>query len=40
MSEIYPLQACKVDWEENLFDLYVESMAFRIKTPINVTLFS
>ena len=31
MSEIYLLNACKLDWEENLFDFYVESIAFRVK---------
>ena len=31
MSEIYILNTCKLDWEVNLFDLYVESIAFRIK---------
>ena len=30
MSEIYPLNPCKLDWEENLFDFYVESVASRI----------
>ena len=35
--QICPLNACKLDWEENLFDFYVESLAFRIKILINVT---
>ena len=39
ISEIYLLNACKLDWEENLFDFYVESIAFRIKILINKTLF-
>ena len=39
MSEIYLLNACKMDWEENLFDFYVEPVAFRIKILINITLF-
>ena len=25
MSEIYLLNACKLDWEKNLFDFYLES---------------
>ena len=37
MSEINPVNACKPVWEENLFDFYVESIAFRIKILINVT---
>ena len=39
MSEIYLLNACTLDWEENLFDFYVESIASRIKILLNVTLF-
>ena len=31
MSEIYLLNACKLDWEENIFLSYVESIAVRIK---------
>ena len=31
MSEIYFLNACKIDWEVKLSDFYVESIAFRIK---------
>ena len=31
MSEIYLLNACKLAWEVNVFDFYIESMAFRIK---------
>ena len=38
MSEIYLLNACKLDWEENIFVSYVESIAVRIKILINVTL--
>ena len=36
MFEIYLLNACKLDWNEKLFDFYVESTAFRIL--LNVTL--
>ena len=39
MSEIYFLNACKLDWEENLFDFNAESITFRIKILINITLF-
>ena len=39
MSEIYFLNACKLDWEVSLFYFKVESIAFRIKILINVTLF-
>ena len=35
--QIYPLNACKIDREENLFDIYVESIAFRIRILIDVT---
>ena len=28
---------CKLDWEENLFDVYVELIAFRIKILINIS---
>ena len=35
--QIYPLNACKLDWEENFFNFNVESIAFRIKILINVT---
>ena len=35
--QVYPLNACKLDWEENLFDFYVESIAFWIKILIDVT---
>ena len=38
MSEIYLLNACKLDWEENIFVSYVESIAVRIKILINGTL--
>ena len=34
-----PLNACKLDWEENIFDIYAESIAFKIKILSNVTLF-
>ena len=34
--QIYPLNACKLDWE-NLFDFYAESMALIINTLNNVT---
>ena len=39
MSEIYLLNVCKMDWEKNLFDFYVEPVVFRIKILINITLF-
>ena len=39
MSEKYLLNPCKLDWDENLFDFYVGSIAFRIKILIKVTLF-
>ena len=29
--QIYPLNSCKLDWEENLFNVYIESIVFRIK---------
>ena len=29
--QIYFLNACKLDWEENLFGFYAESIVFRIK---------
>ena len=32
-----PFQWLYLNWEENLFDFYVESMAFRIKILINET---
>ena len=35
----YTLNACKVDWEENIFDFYVEPIALKIKIPITITLF-
>ena len=35
--QVNVLNFCKLDWEENLFDFYVESIAFRIKILINVT---
>ena len=35
MSKIYRLNACKLDWEENLFNFYVESIVFRITIVIN-----
>ena len=38
MSEIYLLNACKLDREVNLFDFFLESIALRIKILINVTL--
>ena len=31
-------KACQLDWEENFFYFYVESIAFRVKILINVTL--
>ena len=33
-----PLNTCKLDRKENIFDIYVESIAFRIKILINITL--
>ena len=35
--QIYTLNASELDWQENLFDFYVEAIAFRIKILINVT---
>ena len=35
----YTLNACKLDWEENIFDFYVEPIAFKIKILVNITLF-
>ena len=35
--QIYSLNACELDWEKNLLDFCVESIAFRIKIFINVT---
>ena len=35
----YTLNAFKLDWEENIFDFYVEPIAFKIKILINVTVF-
>ena len=40
MSQIYFLNPCTLCWEVNLFDFHVESIAFRIKILINVTLLS
>ena len=37
--QIYPLNPCKLGLE-NLFDFYVELMAFRIKILIDETLIS
>ena len=37
--QIYPLNACKIDWEENLYDFNVESIDFKIKILINITNF-
>ena len=39
MSEIWLLNAGKLERDVNLFDFYVESLAFRIKVLINLTLF-
>ena len=39
MSEMYLLNACKLGSEVKLFDLYLESIAFRIKIIISATLF-
>ena len=35
--QTYLLNACKLDGEENLFDFYVESIAFSFKILINIT---
>ena len=35
----YTLNACKVDWEENIVDFYVEPIAFKMKILISVTIF-
>ena len=40
MFEIHLSNACKLSWEVNLFDFYVESIAFRIKILTNVTYFN
>ena len=34
---VYLLNACKSDLKENLFDFYVESIAFRVQIYMNVT---
>ena len=34
---LYALNACKLGWKKNLFELYVEPIAFRIKTFMNET---
>ena len=39
VPEIYVLNAYKLGWEVNLLDFYAESIAFRVKILINVTLF-
>ena len=36
--QTYLLNACKLGCEQNLFDFYVESVAFRIKILMNRTL--
>ena len=33
----YTLNACKLDWEENIFDFHVEPIAFKIKILINAS---
>ena len=35
----YTLNTFKLNWEENISDFYVDSIAFKIKMLINVTLF-
>ena len=40
MSEIYFANTCKLYWEENFFDFYIESIAFKIKILINITCFN
>ena len=35
----YTLNASKLDWEETIFDFYVEPIAFKIKILIKETLF-
>ena len=39
MFKMHLLNGCKLTWEENLVDFYVESILFKIKTIIKVTLF-
>ena len=34
----YALNACKLDWEENIFDFYVEPIAFKIRILINIEI--
>ena len=34
-----PWNACKLDWEENIFGYYVEPIFLKIKILINITLF-
>ena len=34
---VYLLNVCKLDLKENLFDFYVESIAFRVQIYMNVT---
>ena len=34
----YTLNACKLDWEENIFDFYVEPIAFKIRILINIEI--
>ena len=34
--QIYPLNASKLDWEENIFDFCAELIAFRIEIFINL----
>ena len=36
--QLYPLDACNLDQEENLFDIYLEPIAFGIKILMNETL--
>ena len=33
----HPVNACKLDWKENIFYFYVQSIAFRIKILIKIT---
>ena len=36
--QIYLLNACKLNWEEKLFGFYAESIAFRIKIFMRISL--
>ena len=36
ITQMYLLNYCKLNWEESLFDLYEESLAFRIIILMNI----